>query len=74
VRQWTGYAIGGVPPVAHQTALTTFVDADLGQYDQIWAAAGHPHAVFALTFADLVRWTGGTVARVKADPDPLSNR
>jgi prolyl-tRNA editing enzyme YbaK/EbsC (Cys-tRNA(Pro) deacylase) len=74
VRQWTGYAIGGVPPVAHQTALTTFVDADLGQYDQIWAAAGHPHAVFALTFADLVRWTGGTVAEVKAAPDPLSNR
>jgi prolyl-tRNA editing enzyme YbaK/EbsC (Cys-tRNA(Pro) deacylase) len=74
VRQWTGYAIGGVPPVAHQTALTTFVDADLGQYAEIWAAAGHPHAVFALTFADLVRWTGGAVACVKAAPDPLSNR
>jgi prolyl-tRNA editing enzyme YbaK/EbsC (Cys-tRNA(Pro) deacylase) len=74
VREWTGYAIGGVPPVAHRTALTTIIDADLGQYDRIWAAAGHPHAVFPLTFADLVRWTGGTVASVKAAPEPFSNR
>ena len=62
VREWTGYAIGGVPPVAHQTPLRTFLDADLAQYEQIWAAAGHPHSVFPLTFTDLVRWTGGTVA------------
>ena len=65
VREWTGYAIGGVPPVAHQTPLRTFLDEDLAQYDQIWAAAGHPHAVFPLSFADLVRWTGGTVTRVR---------
>ena len=65
VREWTGYAIGGVPPVAHQTPLRTFLDEDLAQYDQIWAAAGHPHAVFPLSFADLVRWTGGTVAHIK---------
>ena len=65
VREWTGYAIGGVPPVAHQTPLRTFLDADLAQYAQIWAAAGHPHAVFPLSFADLVRWTGGTVANIR---------
>ena len=65
VREWTGYTIGGVPPVAHQTPLRTFLDADLAQYAQIWAAAGHPHAVFPLSFTDLVRWTGGTVAHIK---------
>ena len=74
MREWTGYAIGGVPPVAHQTALTTIIDADLAQYDRIWAAAGHPHAVFPLTFADLVRWTGGAVAEIKAAPESFSNR
>jgi prolyl-tRNA editing enzyme YbaK/EbsC (Cys-tRNA(Pro) deacylase) len=64
VRTHTGYAIGGVPPVGHVQPLRTFVDADLLQYDTIWAAAGTPNSVFALTPDDLVRITGGVVVRV----------
>lgn len=48
VRTATGYAIGGVPPVGHVRPLTTSIDADLLQFDGIWAAAGTPNAVFTL--------------------------
>jgi prolyl-tRNA editing enzyme YbaK/EbsC (Cys-tRNA(Pro) deacylase) len=65
VRQRTGFVIGGVPPVGHSEQLETFIDQDLLQYDEIWAAAGTPHAVFRLTPADLVRITGGRVVAVK---------
>ena len=65
VRQRTGFVIGGVPPVGHSEQLETFIDQDLLQYDEIWAAAGTPHAVFRLTPADLVRITGGRVVDVK---------
>ncbi len=65
VRQHTGYAIGGVPPLGHPAPLTTFIDEDLLQYPQIWAAAGTPHAVFPLTPADLVKMTGGQIVGVK---------
>jgi prolyl-tRNA editing enzyme YbaK/EbsC (Cys-tRNA(Pro) deacylase) len=65
VRQRTGFVIGGVPPVGHSEQLETFIDQDLLQYDEIWAAAGTPHAVFCLTPADLVRITGGRVVDVK---------
>ena len=61
VRQHTGFAIGGVPPVGHAQCLATFIDEDLLQYDQIWAAAGTPNAVFPLTPADLQRLTQGQV-------------
>jgi prolyl-tRNA editing enzyme YbaK/EbsC (Cys-tRNA(Pro) deacylase) len=64
VRTATGYAIGGVAPVGHPAPLRTLVDEALGQYDVVWAAAGHPHAVFPTTFDELVRITGGTPARV----------
>jgi prolyl-tRNA editing enzyme YbaK/EbsC (Cys-tRNA(Pro) deacylase) len=64
VRARTGFAIGGVPPVGHAQPVVTVVDEALLAYDRIWAAAGHPHAVFALTPAELVRMTAGTVARV----------
>jgi prolyl-tRNA editing enzyme YbaK/EbsC (Cys-tRNA(Pro) deacylase) len=64
VRQSTGFAIGGVPPVGHQTRLQTFVDQDLLQYNEIWAAAGTPHAVFRLTPAQLVEMTQGEVISV----------
>lgn len=60
VRDRTGFAIGGVAPVGHATALRTLVDADLAQYAEIWAAAGHPRTVFRTTFDELVRVTGGT--------------
>ncbi len=64
VREQTGFAIGGVPPLGHARALVTLVDEDLLHHPQIWAAAGHPHAVFALTPAELVAMTGGKVARL----------
>jgi len=64
VRARTGFAIGGVPPVGHTEPLETFIDADLLQYDEIWAAAGTPHAVFRLTPADLIRITGGQVIEI----------
>lgn len=65
VREWTGFPIGGVPPVGHARPLRTFIDRDLLQHAEIWAAAGTPHAVFPLTPQDLVRITGGTVADVR---------
>jgi prolyl-tRNA editing enzyme YbaK/EbsC (Cys-tRNA(Pro) deacylase) len=61
VRQHTGFVIGGVPPIGHAQPLQTFIDEDLLQYSEIWAAAGTPHAVFRLTPADLVKMTGGRV-------------
>ena len=64
VRETTGFAIGGVAPIGHLTAPIVFIDRDLQRYDAIWAAAGHPHAVFPLGFDDLVRLTGGTVIAV----------
>ncbi len=67
VRTHTGFAIGGVAPVGHPEPLRTLVDAALGQYDEVWAAAGHPHAVFPTTYDELLRLTGGTAADVGVD-------
>jgi len=64
VRTRTGFVIGGVPPVGHSEPLRTFIDQDLLQYADIWAAAGTPNAVFRLTPDDLVRMTGGQVIGV----------
>lgn len=64
VRDATGQAIGGVAPTGHPAPLTTVVDEDLAGYAEIWAAGGTPHTVFPLTFDELVRLTGGTVAKV----------
>jgi prolyl-tRNA editing enzyme YbaK/EbsC (Cys-tRNA(Pro) deacylase) len=61
VRQHTGFAIGGVPPVGHTEALDTFIDVDLLQYNEVWAAAGTPNAVFRLSASDLERVIGGRV-------------
>jgi prolyl-tRNA editing enzyme YbaK/EbsC (Cys-tRNA(Pro) deacylase) len=63
VREQTGFAIGGVPPLGHARPLLTVVDEDLLRYPRIWAAAGHPSAVFPLTPQELVAVTGGRVAR-----------
>jgi prolyl-tRNA editing enzyme YbaK/EbsC (Cys-tRNA(Pro) deacylase) len=65
VRAGTGFAIGGVAPVGHTGPVRIFIDQDLDQYAEIWAAAGSPNAVFRLTPADLRRVTGGTVIAVK---------
>jgi prolyl-tRNA editing enzyme YbaK/EbsC (Cys-tRNA(Pro) deacylase) len=64
VRDATGQAIGGVAPTGHPAPLPTIVDEDLAGYREIWAAGGTPHTVFPLTFDELVRLTGGTVAKV----------
>lgn len=61
VKAATGFSIGGVAPVAHATACVTLVDVDLFRFDTIWAAAGHPHAVFPLSPVQLC-------AMVKAQP------
>lgn len=65
VRQHTGFAVGGVPPVGHVAPPATFIDRDLLQYDEIWAAAGSPHAVFRLTPGDLQSMTGGEVVTLQ---------
>jgi len=64
VRETTGFAIGGVAPIGHLRPPIVFIDQDLRRHDEIWAAAGHPHAVFPLGFDDLVRLTGGTIIMV----------
>ncbi len=66
-REVTGYAIGGVPPFGHKTRLPTYIDRDFGQFDVIWAAAGTPNAVFAITPAELMRATSGIMVDLKAD-------
>jgi len=55
VRAHTGFAIGGVAPVGHAGTLRRFVERSLAAHDPLWAAAGHPHTVFRLSYADLVR-------------------
>lgn len=65
VRQTTGFAIGGVPPVGHDQPIRTFIDEDLLTYETIWAAAGTPHAVFRLTPDDLLQAADGEIVSVK---------
>jgi prolyl-tRNA editing enzyme YbaK/EbsC (Cys-tRNA(Pro) deacylase) len=64
VRDKTGFAIGGVAPIGHATPPATFIDEDLLGLKIVWAAAGTPFAVFRLTPAELVRITGGQVAKI----------
>jgi prolyl-tRNA editing enzyme YbaK/EbsC (Cys-tRNA(Pro) deacylase) len=59
VREATGFVIGGVAPVGQLRSLRTLIDVSLARYDTVWAAAGHPHAVFATTYDELLRITGG---------------
>lgn len=65
VRDATGFAIGGVPPFGHDTKLRVFIDPDLLQYDEVWAAAGTWNDNFAISPGDLVRVSGGAVADLK---------
>ena len=64
VKARTGFTIGGVSPVAHATAPVVLIDRELFRFDEIWAAAGHPHAVFQLRPQDLEKLTGAPVADV----------
>jgi prolyl-tRNA editing enzyme YbaK/EbsC (Cys-tRNA(Pro) deacylase) len=64
VRQATGYAIGGIPPLGHATPMPVLVDRALTVFDIVYAAGGTPNALFPIAPADLVRASGGTVADV----------
>jgi Cys-tRNA(Pro) deacylase len=65
VREATGFPIGGVPPFGHATQLRVFVDPDLLQYDEVWAAAGTWNDNFGAAPADIVRVSGGVVTDLK---------
>ena len=69
VREHTGQAIGGVSPVGHPRRLRTFVDIELARHPLVWAAAGHPHAVFPTSYEDLLRVTGGDAIAVDDSTD-----
>ena len=64
VRQHTGFVIGGVPPVGHSEKLRTLMDEDLLQYDQIWAAAGTPNALFQLQAQDLLKISAALLCKI----------
>ena len=64
VKTKTGFSIGGVSPLAHATAVVLLIDRSVFRFDQIWAAAGHPNAVFQLAPSDLERLTGAPVVDV----------
>jgi prolyl-tRNA editing enzyme YbaK/EbsC (Cys-tRNA(Pro) deacylase) len=64
VREHTGQVIGGVSPINHPRPVATYIDTALRQYDEVWAAAGHPAAVFSTTYDELVAMTGATELEV----------
>ena len=64
VRQRTGFVVGGVSPLGHTEQLEIFIDEDLLQYEQLWAAAGTSHAVFQLSPSELKAMTGGRVVSI----------
>ncbi|MCP4538443.1 MAG: YbaK/EbsC family protein [Chloroflexi bacterium] len=68
VRNETGFSIGGVAPVGHQQSLRTWIDTSLSRFETVYAAAGHPQAVFPIAFEALVCITDGRVADVIENP------
>ncbi len=54
VREATGFAIGGVPPVGHDRPIRTVIDSSLRRYDTVWCAGGTPHAVFPVETEALI--------------------
>ncbi len=69
VKERTGFSIGGVSPVAHAMPGVTLIDQELFRFEEVWAAAGHPHGVFKLHPEHLVTLTGAPVADVVEAPD-----
>ena len=65
VREHTGQVIGGVSPIAHPAPVPTWLDTQLQHYDVVWAAAGHPAAVFSTTYDELARMTGAPTIEVE---------
>jgi prolyl-tRNA editing enzyme YbaK/EbsC (Cys-tRNA(Pro) deacylase) len=74
VREQTGFAIGGVPPVGHARPLRTVADRGLEALDELWASAGTPHTVFALRGDELVALTGAELADITGAPAPPDER
>jgi prolyl-tRNA editing enzyme YbaK/EbsC (Cys-tRNA(Pro) deacylase) len=68
VKARTGFSIGGVSPVAHTTPAVTLIDRELFRFEEVWAAAGHPHGVFPASPAQLVALTGAPVHDVTLPP------
>jgi len=68
VKDATGFSIGGVPPFGHAMQLPVYIDEDLTDFDVVWAAAGTPFAVFAITPDELVRASNGIVVDLKVGP------
>jgi prolyl-tRNA editing enzyme YbaK/EbsC (Cys-tRNA(Pro) deacylase)/predicted Fe-S protein YdhL (DUF1289 family) len=68
VKAQTGFSIGGVSPVAHATQLVLLIDQSLLRFDEIWAAAGHPNAVFRLTAVELVGFSGAPIVDTAVVP------
>ncbi len=64
VKSLTGFTVGGIPPIAHDTPIPTLIDEHLLHFSQLWAAAGHPHAVFPCSADDLARMTSGLIADI----------
>ncbi|GAA6141383.1 YbaK/EbsC family protein [Hydrogenophaga sp. 5NK40-0174] len=69
VKEMTGFSIGGVSPVAHASPPVTLIDRELLRFEEVWAAAGHPHGVFRLSPQELVELTGAPVADVTVTAD-----
>ncbi len=67
VREQTGYAIGGVPPVAHTEPLTTVIDQSLSRFETVYAAAGSPRAIFPIRYTELLALTQGKVTDITED-------
>lgn len=65
VRNVTGFAIGGVPPIGHLQPMETYIDEDLLQHTELWAAAGTPNSLFKLTPQELEKMTAGRIVNVK---------
>jgi prolyl-tRNA editing enzyme YbaK/EbsC (Cys-tRNA(Pro) deacylase) len=63
-KRFTGYAIGGVPPFAHETPCETLIDAEMDRFEKVWAAAGLPDAVFEIAVADLRRLAEAKTAHI----------
>ena len=59
VRSQTGFSIGGVSPVAHLKKIKILVDSSLSRFENVYAAAGHPHSIFKITYKQLVKLTNG---------------
>ena len=74
VRERTGFAIGGVAPLAHLQTPVLLLDLSLFRFDQVWAAAGHPHAVFAASPAQLARLTQARLDEVSSPGMTLQAR